>query len=312
MDKQTETIRPVGLTALSIDELGERAAAIAQDIRFTMTRAMTDIVSLGEILLIVKERSEFGRYGNYGKFLAENGLEERTAQYSVAAYKRYAQKPEILSALGSVSKLKELLALPEALEDDFMAAHNVETMSARELRQEIRAAKQGTGAEKTEEKAETESGHEAQIRALEQELSEMKAQMRASDEEKKQARALADSEQERLSQAEAKQNQLRELLAKLREERGALEEENMRLKQAAIHRAERSGEEEGGRIDGATFGKNVRRFLSDNAEVSMMPSAYDEMNRDERSAFLQGLDTLEAFVRGARTALCGAGEATVK
>ena len=114
MEKQMEKMRPIGLTTLSIDELGERAAAIAQDIQFAMTRAMTDIVSLGEILLEVKQRSEFGRYGNYGRFLAENGLEERMAQYSVAAYKRYAQKPEILTALGSVSKLKELLALPEA------------------------------------------------------------------------------------------------------------------------------------------------------------------------------------------------------
>ena len=107
MEKQMEKMRPIGLTTLSIDELGERAAAIAQDIQFAMTRAMTDIVSLGEILLEVKQRSEFGRYGNYGRFLAENGLEERMAQYSVAAYKRYAQKPEILTALGSVSKLKD-------------------------------------------------------------------------------------------------------------------------------------------------------------------------------------------------------------
>ena len=126
MEKQMEKMRPIGLTTLSIDELGERAAAIAQDIQFAMTRAMTDIVSLGEILLEVKQRSEFGRYGNYGRFLAENGLEERMAQYSVAAYKRYAQKPEILTALGSVSKLKELLALPEAMEEEFLAVRDVQ------------------------------------------------------------------------------------------------------------------------------------------------------------------------------------------
>ena len=131
MEKQMEKMRPIGLTTLSIDELGERAAAIAQDIQFAMTRAMTDIVSLGEILLEVKQRSEFGRYGNYGRFLAENGLEERMAQYSVAEYKRYAQKPEILTALGSVSKLKELLALPEAMEEEFLAVRDVQGMSAR-------------------------------------------------------------------------------------------------------------------------------------------------------------------------------------
>ena len=122
METGMEKARPIGLAALSIDELGTRAAAIAQDIQFAMARTMTDMVSLGEILTEVKERSEYGRYGNYGRFLAENGLEERMAQYSVAAYRRYAQKPEILTALGSVSKLKELLALPEALEDEFISA----------------------------------------------------------------------------------------------------------------------------------------------------------------------------------------------
>ena len=38
MEKQMEKMRPIGLTTLSIDELGERAAAIAQDIQFAMTR----------------------------------------------------------------------------------------------------------------------------------------------------------------------------------------------------------------------------------------------------------------------------------
>ena len=318
MERQMEKARLIGLATLSIDELGDRAAAIAQDIQFAMTRAMTDIVSLGEILIEVKERSEFGRYGNYGRFLAENGLEERMAQYSVAAYKRYAQKPEILSALGSVSKLKELLALPEALEEDFLAGHDVQSMSARALRQEVRAARQQAAGEIPEDGGETrrakeESENGAQIRALEQERDELKAQIQTIRASSRQIEELDRSNQARLQQAEEKQSQLRELLGRLREERGALEEENMRLKQAALHQDERRDHEDGGRMSGAAFTQNVRKFLSENGEVPMMQSAYDEMTPDERGTFLRGLDTLQTFIGSARAALCGLdGEATIR
>ena len=87
-----------------------------------------------------------------------------------------------------------------------------------------------------------------------------------------------------IQQAEEKQNQLRELLGRLREERGALEEENMRLKQAALHQDERRDHEDGGRMSGAAFTQNVRKFLSENGEVPMMQSAYDEMTPDEKSS----------------------------
>lgn len=43
MEKQMEKMRPIGLTTLSIDELGERAAAIAQDIQFAMTLSLIHI-----------------------------------------------------------------------------------------------------------------------------------------------------------------------------------------------------------------------------------------------------------------------------
>lgn len=315
METGMEKARPIGLAALSIDELGTRAAAIAQDIQFAMARTMTDMVSLGEILTEVKERSEYGRYGNYGRFLAENGLEDRMAQYSVAAYRRYAQKPEILTALGSVSKLKELLALPEALEDEFISAHDVQGMSARELRQEIRAARaqaEGNAAEQ-KERADARSEQESaeKMRALEQERDELKARLRESRESGVQIEQTMRHDQERLAQAESRQAQLRTMLEKLREERGALEEENMRLKQAALHQGESAGSEDGGRMSGAAFTKNVRRFLSENGEVPMMQGAYDAMTMDERGAFLRGLDTLQTFILSARTALCGLGEGEV-
>ena len=317
MEKQMDKVRAIGLAQLSIDELGERAAAIAQDIRFTMTRAMTDMVTLGEVLLEVKERSEFGRYGNYGRFLSENGLEERMAQYSVAAYRRYAQKPEILSALGSMSKLKELLALPEAMEDAFVATHDLSGMSARALRQEVRVARQQAAGEtqtdEEERQAEREATDSEQIRALEKERDELKAQIQTIRASSRQMEELDRSNQARLEQAEAKQCQLRELLGKLREERGALEEENMRLKQAALHQNERETDEDGGRMSGTSFTQNVRKFLSENGEVPMMRGAYDEMTTDERGAFLRGLDTLQAFIGSARAALCGLeGEATIR
>ena len=111
-----------------------------------MTRAMTDIVSLGEILLEVKQRSEFGRYGNYGRFLAENGLEERMAQYSVAAYKRYAQKPENFDCTGKREQAQG--AAGTAGGDGRISCRARRAGDERaELRQEVRAARQQAAGE---------------------------------------------------------------------------------------------------------------------------------------------------------------------
>ena len=153
----------------------------------------------------------------------------------------------------------------------------------------------------------------ARICALEKERDALKAQIREIQENSRQIEELDRTNQERLRQAEAKQSQLRELLGRLREERGTLEEENMKLKQAALHQGEHREGDENGRLSGATFTQNVRKFLSENGEVPMMQGAYDEMTSDERSVFLRGLDTLQTFIGSARAALCGLeGEATIR
>ena len=87
----------------------------------------------------------------------------------------------------------------------------------------------------------------------------------------------------------------------------------MKLKQAALHQGEHRESDENGRLSGATFTQNVRKFLSENGEVPMMQGAYDEMTSDELSVFLRGLDTLQTFIGSARAALCGLeGEATIR
>ena len=178
------------------------------------------------------------------------------------------------------------------------------------------ARQQAAGETQTDEEerqAEREATDSEQIRALEKERDELKAQIQTIRASSRQMEELDRSNQARLEQAEAKQCQLRELLGKLREERGALEEENMRLKQAALHQNERETDEDGGRMSGTSFTQNVRKFLSENGEVPMMRGAYDEMTTDERGAFLRGLDTLQAFIGSARAALCGLeGEATIR
>lgn len=319
MENRLEGMQPVGLGRLSIDELGERAAAIVRDVQFSLNRAMADIISLGEILSEVKTRSELGRYGNYGRFLAENGLEERMAQYSVAAYRRYADRPEVLSQLGSISKLKELLALPEALEEEFLETHDIGGMSVRELKSEIRNARRSaSGAHEAPDvpgernipgcDAQT---HEREMAALRAERDALAGQVKELRTSGKQVERLMQSEQERLDQAEQAQRRLKQLLEKSREERGRLEEENARLKQAALHAGETKAD--GGHLSGAAFAANVRRFLSENCEVPQMAGVADGMSMEERGAFVRGLDTMERFVASARQALRGLeGEATVR
>ena len=130
------------------------------------------------------------------------------------------------------------LMLPEAMEEEFLAVRDVQGMSARELRQEVRAARQQAAGEAQDDGKEKQgqdgkAADSARICALEKERDALKEQIREIQENSRQIEELDRTNQERLSQAEAKQSQLRELLGRLREERGALEEENMKLKQAA-------------------------------------------------------------------------------
>ena len=201
------------------------------------------IIEIGRVLTEQKDTME---HGAWGKWLEEEvGFSASTAQNYLKIYKRFGS--EQISLFGSTkteaivtlpyTKALKLLAVPDEEMDDFLAEHDVDKMSTRELEQAIRerdeaniqledtqkeleAAETAAAAEKAEAdklRAELEELQSRPVEvAVEAPSEEMLAEIRAAEEAKFQAEREA--LQKRAADAEAKAQKQADKVQKLKEQ----------------------------------------------------------------------------------------------
>lgn len=266
----------MSLQTLTMDELGERAAAYKRDLDFTANRMMAGIVSLGEILVHVKERSEHGRYGNFENFVKSVGVKQRMAQYYMDAYRRFHDKPALLGQVGGMSKLIEVLALPSGSEEAFFAEHDVQGMGVRELRASV----------KTVTHPEQADAHEKKPKGMDKETREK----------------IAHLEQER-DEAVRRNERYKVLLDENREKYERVESELSSMRRQAESRGAEQQNVQQGQMNGAIFTAQVKRFIAECGEVPLMSNAFYGMKNDERRVFVDAINLLDNFVRSAQNAL---------
>lgn len=289
----------IGLQAMSMDELAERATAYARDIEFSMNRALTDMVGMGEILTHVKQRSEFGKYGNYMRFVESVGVSQRMAQYSVKAFERFQECPEMLGRIGGVSRLIEVLALPEGEEKTFLEENDVAHMSVREVRKAVKAVSGGDGELPQPPKEDTLKAHsEAQQRENE----ELRRQIREQRDRISDLDARLDTANHNLEEANRRSNTLKGLLEDSKAARQQIENDLSALKRQT-ERGEMQQKQANVRMDGTAFTAQVRRFMAECCEIPQMGQAFCDMEHSERATFVQAVDMLGSFVTNARAAL---------
>lgn len=307
MDKRIMMQPGYGLQSLSVDELGGRIVALARDIDFSASRMLTDMVSMGEIFAHVKERTEFGRYGSYTRFVEETGVSRRMAQYSVQAYHRFSGREEMLGRIGGLSKLIEVLRLPEGKEAEFIEAHDMTQMSVSEVRRAVSEEK-GSPAPESKTKEPDTAQEIEKPQEPEKKKEDSSELIRAERELNKKTIEIADLMQKLLDQqkkteaAEKRASLTGTLLEESKAARRRMEDELSSLRR----QTERSGADvskASGQIDGAGFAAQVRRFLSECCEVPQMGGTFYDMPIDERMTFMRALDTLDSFVRSARSAM---------
>lgn len=289
----------IGLQAMSMDELAERASAYARDIEFSFNRALTDMVGMGEILTHVKQRSEFGKYGNYMRFVESVGVSQRMAQYSVKAYERFQDNPEMLGRIGGVSRLIEVLALPQGEEKAFLEENDVAHMSVRDVRKAVKAA---SGKEEETAQPEKESAQKAREEAQRRENEELRRQLREQKDTISNLDALLETANHDLSEANRRANTLKDLLEDSKAARQQIENDFSALKRQQ-ERGEMQQKQASTRMDGASFSAQVRRFMAECCEIPQMGQAFCDMEHGERAAFVQAVDMLSNFVSNARAAL---------
>ena len=135
----------------NIIEAGRSLEQVTQGILVLSAQTAANMCQLGKLLT---EAKAMVGHGGWMKYLKEEVSYSPSAANSFMrmyeAYGEFGPNPQTFGNLGS-SKALELLALPEGKREEFAEAHDVESMSVRELKAQIAAEKERA------EKAETDT-----------------------------------------------------------------------------------------------------------------------------------------------------------
>lgn len=134
----------------------------AQQGRMFLFNAAQNLIQFGRVLIEAKPLVPRGQFEGWVK--NNFGISERTAQGYMAVYRRFGVKEQYRNV--QFSKLQEMLALPEGTEEQFSADHNLDDMSAREIKRAVQQAKAEAQAEIEKERTAHEAA-EAKIREME-------------------------------------------------------------------------------------------------------------------------------------------------
>lgn len=118
----------------------ERLAVVTAEVQLLSSEVLRNILQIGKRLIEIKQLVGHGQFGSYVK---ENcGYSHDVANRFMKVAEQYTE--ETLPAGLSVSKVYELLSLPEVERAAFVENHDVEGMTVRQLRAELAAEKQRT------------------------------------------------------------------------------------------------------------------------------------------------------------------------
>lgn len=168
----------------NIIEAGRSLEQVTQGILVLSAQTVSNICQIGKLLT---EAKSMVSHGAWEKYLEEKvAYSQSTANNFMRLYQEYGEYGPNLQTFGNLnpSQALALLALPEGKREEFAAAHDVESMSVRELKAQIAAEKER--ADKAEELnkhlsvqlAHAEdacAGYPQDIEELEHELSQEKA-----------------------------------------------------------------------------------------------------------------------------------------
>lgn len=111
---------------------------LAAEARTYAENAIINMFNLGRVLSIAKDMLPHGEFSGW---VEQNvGISQRYGEHYINCYKAYGNKPEF-AKIGK-SKLIKMLALPEGKQDEFVATHDVENMSVREVDAAVKAARE--------------------------------------------------------------------------------------------------------------------------------------------------------------------------
>ena len=249
------------------------AENLAREAQFYSMQTQFNMLQLGRVLTEAKEVVERGQWL---KWIDENaGCSERQAQIFMQLYETYGLSQE-MAALGT-SKLKILLPMTDEERDKLLAEKDVKKMSARALKDEVKAREAAIRAE------EQEKAREAV--AAEQENGKRLAESAARKAEKETRERL--EEEMEILRAERADYALK---AKELQERAELAEGQLEGAINSAREASRSVSEQSAALD-AERRRIERELKAKDEALEELQEQYDELNR-------KYLDNASTIARG--------------
>ena len=283
-----------------IDSLAMEARALRTSIDLNMW----------QLARVFAEAKDLVKHGEWEQWLKDNAdCSVRTAQAMVAAYKRFGGKPQ-LEDIGR-SKAFKLLPLPEEAEEQFLKDHDVSAMSAREVEQAVKKAREEMQAQINQE-------HEARLAAERRaadaenrppEIPEgMTQELENSRAEIERLKATGSAAMEEARRIAGENNQLKQ---EIRDQKAALEEqqEDLNRAQAELLNAKSAiakGDAERVPSDQLTpevFAGAVRQFIGTCARMPQMRVTFAAMDSQTKEEYSVLLETMEKWAKDSRKAL---------
>lgn len=284
----------------AIDGLAMQARALRLSINANMW----------QLARVFVEAKELVPHGEWGQWLQDNAdVSEKTAQDMMAAYKRFGGRPQFEN-LGRAKTFK-LLPLPAGTEEAFMAEHDVQAMSTREIQEAVKRAR-------AEAQARIDAA-EARVRELEQREPEIPPALTEELAARREEAAKSRAEIERIT--ETAKNSLAEAV-QLRREKAQMErdmrdqEELLQEQQEALNRAQeeilnmQSAQARGdaervgdGELTLDVFAAAVREFVGMCARMPYMGGSFSVMATGQKNRYSELLCTVEGWCEQSRRAL---------
>lgn len=291
---------------------------LAMQARLLTAGVAMNMLQLGRVFTEAKPLVPAGEWQNWIK---ENAcVSVRTAEQYMQAYSTFGVNPDIAN-LGQ-SKVLKLLPLPDAEREIFLASHDVQGMTVREVDAAIKEAR-----EKAQAEAQTQIDRERELRlAAEHRAAELAsrppeipesltASLREKDDtierQRTEMERLKGIGDEQLAETSALRLENANLKRDLSDQETLLQEtqENYNQVQRELLDAKSTlarGEVDRGSSDRLTadvFASATRQFMGTVARMPHMRTSFAMMPADEKAQFNELLSTIEGWAIDARKAL---------
>lgn len=267
-------------------------------------------VNMWQLARVFTEAKDLVQHGEWGKWLEENAeVSVRTAEDMIASYKRFGGRA-IFEGLSPTQTFK-LLPLPAGTEEKFMADHDVQNMSTREIQEAVKRAR-------AEAQAQIDAAN-ARVRELEARepeipdelINELKQGRDDLAEARESAKHFAELARQASGERAELERQNKELRADLDDAEQSIAEQQEALNRAQdellnMQSAQARGDAEHTAADELTlevFGAAVREFIGMCARMPYMTATFANMPGKQKEAYRDYLNTIEGWCEKARQAL---------